>query len=47
MGMLEAPKKVSQNNDGFLNNQYQTVLGIIFGSGIANMTAMIWSLQKA
>lgn len=31
----------------FLNNQYQSVPGINFGNGIANMTAMIWSLQKA
>jgi len=46
-GDVRSPKKVSQNNDAFSNNQYQSVPGIIFGNGIANMTAMIWSLQKA
>lgn len=46
-GDIRSPKKVSWNNDAFLNNQYQSFPGIIFGNGIANMTATIWSLQKA
>lgn len=46
-GDVRSPKKVSGNNDAFLNNQYQSVPHVIFGNGIANMTATIWSLQKA